>query len=506
MKLIEFIRKSKAVMPVVLLALCINACTVEGGPLEDGNMNETEDGASGEQPAGDGVSVTFDFKTEPDGDNPFFVVPGNDLVLEYSGENIRTLETGDLPEGWSAVVDSVAHKITVSVSADAERNIKITFKAKGDGNSEAVKEVGFYNLSSFDDPNGTFVLNEGNMTTENGSLTYITPEGYVVDDAYKTVNGTELGNVAQDMDFCNGKIYIISQNGNKNAVGSEFENDGMLVVMNAKTLKKEVSFTNDELSILSWPSHIAALDDKHVYIRDNKGVYRLDMSTKTLTFIEESDGAPKSQFVKLNGKVYTYKSGLMSKILEISAENDAVNSISLPFLVTYDINEVKGIKASDDGKIWIMSFGFGKSAIGKFNPATKEIRQHLIGVKVSVGSSGVAFAARGNDIYYADDMAIYHLAFDDENEDEKTDDEEPVSAEEWMIEVSGLDKNAGLMYNGLGVHPVTGRVYMNTIKSFAQFTQNHIWGFDFANSKETPAVKFENYTNFPVGFFFNTNN
>ena len=44
------------------------------------------------------------------------------------------------------------------------------------------------------------------MTTENGSLTWISPEGYVIDDAYKAVNGTELGNVAQDMAFCDGKI------------------------------------------------------------------------------------------------------------------------------------------------------------------------------------------------------------------------------------------------------------------------------------------------------------
>ena len=36
------------------------------------------------------------------------------------------------------------------------------------------------------------------MTTENGSLIYITPEGYVVDTAYRRVNGTDLGNVAQD--------------------------------------------------------------------------------------------------------------------------------------------------------------------------------------------------------------------------------------------------------------------------------------------------------------------
>ena len=191
----------------------------------------------------------------------------------------------------------------------------------------------------------------------------------------------------------------------------------------------------------------------------------------------------------------------MSKILEISTESDVVNSISLPFRVTYDINEVLGIQKSDDGKIWIMTFGFGKPAIGKFDPTTKEIKQHLLGVKVSTGSSGVAFAAHGSDIYYADNMTIYHLAFDEE--EDKTDEEgKPVSAEEWMVDVSALDKNAGLQYNGLGVHPVTGRVYINTLKSFANYGQNQIWGFDFSASTEAPAVKYENYTNFPAGFFF----
>ena len=187
----------------------------------------------------------------------------------------------------------------------------------------------------------------------------------------------------------------------------------MLVVMDAKTLKKTAAFTREELSELNWPSHVAVLDEQHIYIRDNAGVYRLDSTTGTLTFVEGSDGAPKSQFVTMNGKVYTYKSGL-----EISTESDAVNSISLPWSVTYDINEVLGIQKSDDGKIWIMTFGFGKPAIGKFDPTTKEIKQHLLGVKVSTGSSGVAFAARGNDIYYADNMTIYHLAFDDDKEDD----------------------------------------------------------------------------------------
>lgn len=70
-----------------------------------------------------------------------------------------------------------------------------------------------------------------------------------------------------------------------------------------------------------------------------------------------------------------------------------------------------------------------------------------------------------------------------------------------MVDVSALDKNAGLQYNGLGVHPVTGRVYINTLKSFANYGQNQIWGFDFGTSTEAPAVKYENYTSFPAGFF-----
>lgn len=74
-------------------------------------------------------------------------------------------------------------------------------KAVGEDGKEVRKEIDFYCLNSFTDSKGVFVLNEGNMTTENGSLTYITPEGYVIGDAYKKVNGTELGNVAQDMAF-----------------------------------------------------------------------------------------------------------------------------------------------------------------------------------------------------------------------------------------------------------------------------------------------------------------
>lgn len=260
-----------------------------------------------------------------------------------------------------------------------------------------------------------------------------------------------------------------------------------------------MAFSRSDLSTLDWPTHIAALDAEHVYIRDNKGVYRLNTNTKELTFVSGTDNAPKSRFVTMNGKVYTYKAGTLNGIIEISPENDNATKINFPYRVEISINEVLGIQAAENGDIWVMSFGFEKSAMNKFNVESKKIIQRQINVKPSVGSSGVAFASYDNNIYYADGTTIYRLKFD---EDESLNAASGLDAEETLTDLSAIDNNAGLLYNGLGVHPVTGNVYINTIKSFAQYTQNTIWSFDFNNSAENPAAKYENYTNFPAGFFF----
>lgn len=185
-------------------------------------------------------SLKFELSTGSDAgtESPVFVVPGKTVEMTYAAENATSISVEALSEGWSAEVREADSRIVLSATDDAATKATLTVTATGSGTQKISQDVELYCLNAFDDPNGTFVLNEGNMTTENGSLTWISPEGYVIDDAYKTVNGTELGNVAQDMAFCDGMIYVISQNGEGNAVGATFENDGMLVVMDAKTLKK----------------------------------------------------------------------------------------------------------------------------------------------------------------------------------------------------------------------------------------------------------------------------
>lgn len=482
MKSVTFFRmKSICAVMLVALAVLVGSCSKENG----GTV---------------GLPGSFKWITEINSEQPVFVAVDTPLKLEYATENVKSVTVGELPQGWTATVDEAAGSVTLTATAQAEQKVNVQVKVLGADDKEVVESVALYCLNSFDNPKGTFVLNEGNMTTENGSLTYITPEGYVIADAYKAVNGTELGNVAQDMAFCNGKIYVIAQNGDLNAVGTKFENDGMLVVMDAKTLKKEAALSKTELADLDWPTHIAVLDDQHIYIRDNAMVRRLDLTTKTLHPVSGTDNAPKSQFLVIGGKVYTYKGGALPGLVEISAESDAAKSINFPYKkgeIQYQISQVLGTRAAEDGEVWVMGWSVGVGSanafIGKFNPTTKKMTQKLIGVKPFVGASGVTFANKGNKLYYADGTTIYCLNFDAAEGEE---------AESVVTDLNNIDVNAGMLYNGISAHPVTGLIYINTIKGFAQFTQNQIWAFDFDANAEEPVAKYENYTHFPAGFFF----
>lgn len=457
------------------------------------------------------LSPEFELVTGIDAETPVFIIPGQTFELKYSASNVSSVSAGTLPDGWTVTVDENECSIDIMATENAQTQATLTLTATGD-EAETAVSVDLYCLNAFDNPNGAFVLNEGNMTTENGSLIYISPEGYVFDDAYKTVNGTELGNVTQDMAFHDGKIYVISQNGDENAVGTKFENDGMLVVMDAKTLKKEVSFSKEQLSALDWPTHIAVLDEQHIYIRDKVAIYRLDISDKgnpALTKIKDSEGAPQSPFAVLNGKVYSYKASTIRTYLwEISPEKDQITKIGLPYVPKYDLSNVYGIRTSDDNKLWIFTFGLGDLAIGKVDPAYPDgIDQRRVGkTKLEdVGASGVAFTTHGDDFYYADGTTIYHLDFS--KIQEEPDDEGGTiivvkPAAEWFADIAGFgDDDAVQLYNGLAVHPVTGNLYVNTIKGFGTFyTTNHIWVVDSASGK--PLQQYEDYTNFPAGTFF----
>lgn len=473
--------------------LCLSGCSDDNDSI----------GGGGGAPADE---LVFEWNIDAETEDPVLLLSDETYVLSYRAEGVESISLVDVPAGWQVTVDEEAGSVTVAAPSspvEADKNYTLQLAVAGTDNQHITAEGIHFCHVTFDEPGGTFVLNEGNMTTENGSLVYITPEGYVVDDAYKRVNDTELGNVAQDMCFHDGKIYIISQNGDTNAVGSSFDNDGMLVVADAVTLKKLRSFTNEELSQLDWPTHIAVIDEQHVYIRDNAGVWHLNMDDQSLSFVEGTENAPKARFATVNNEVYFPLSGsYMAYVKKIAPSTGQVSSVGADaiFSAPTMINYILGIAPADDGNLWIIGTSAsspdreGMITLNKLDLATSELAQNQLSEQPD-DAYNCCFAAYGNTVYYADGTIIYRAEFDAEKDG---------IVDEPLVDLADLDDNVGLLYNGLGVHPVTGHVYVNTLKGFGNFfTTNSIWEFDFAASMNTPVHKFDNYTHFPAGVFFN---
>lgn len=324
---------------------------------------------------------------------------------------------------------------------------------------------------------GIFVLNEGNMTSENGSLIFISPEGVVTDNAYATVNEVELGSVSQDLFIIDGKMYIVSQNGGRSD-GSE----GKLVIADAETLKREVSY-NDELSTLSWPTHIAVIGDE-AFIRDNNGVHVFNTATKELSLVGGTKGALKNRMAVTNGKVFV-PANKSVYVLE-AGKTQAADTI------TFDAR-VSGVIKASDGNLWVSTTGSPQKIMKVSSRDYSVIQTNEMPAEAKLGAGAGAtpgISAKGDTIYFSNaSTKIYRHIFG-KNETE------------FMVDVKSHIADAGIVYNNLGVHPVTGEVYFNTIKNYGEFKKNDISVFNFEGSEPQLVADYKDYTHFPAGIFF----
>lgn len=367
------------------------------------------------------------------------------------------------------------------VSNELGQHIIAVTASAGDKKTSSQTNVTVYGKYKF----GTFVLNEGNMTSENGSLVFISATGKVTDSAYFKANGTDLGNVAQDLFIHNNKVYIISQNGKKNAMGQPVTNDGLLVVANAETLKKEAAY-DEELASLSWPTHVAVLNAENVIIRDNDGLYRFNTVTKALTFIKGSRSASKLTMAVSNNKVFAAAG---SKVYVVEANKDTLS-------YGWDLKaNVSGVVKASDGNIWVSTTG-SPSKISKINYRDYSLikSNDITTGSVSAGWGATpGITAKGDTLYFSGaGTKMYRHIFS-------------IGATEFMADAKTMIENANIVYNNIAVHPLTGEVYMNTIKGYGtDYLINNCAAYNFSG-RAAVSANYKNYTHFPAGIFFTYN-
>lgn len=326
--------------------------------------------------------------------------------------------------------------------------------------------------------NGVFILNEGSVWggDKGGHLLFISPKGEMTDTVFrKENNGAWLGNCPQDLFITNNKMYIVAQNG-----GNE---GGFLTILNAETMKKEAAFGDDLKGVIDWPTHVAVLNEDDIYLRDNGGIRVFHPSTKEATFIKGSNGARKNTMAVVEGKLFAAQK---KSLLVIEAGKDTIS-----YKVDFDSN-VSGVVKTSDNNLWISTSG----KISKVNAkdysimATNELPADAAKKLTASFAATPSITAKGDTLYMsALSTKIYRHIFSKNQTD-------------LMVDAKDLVENANIVYNTVAVHPVTGEVYMNTIKGYGESEINQITVFDFSGNEPVVKAAYHNYTKFPAGIFF----
>lgn len=403
-----------------------------------------------------------------------------DLHIDASSgaTNLHQLEKADFTAVGSTVKDGkdvtwyvngkqVATGLNYAFSSNLPGEFEIMVKANG---QEFKKKYGV--RPRFD--KGVFLLNEGSLKTETGSLTYLNAKHKViVDNAFYRVNGKKLGNICQDMAFANNKIYIISQNGKVNG------GEGMLVIAEANSLKFLSEYTDEKLVALN-PSHIAVVGDK-IYLRTDKGIY-VGGEQGGFKLIPETLQASKLNMKTVGDLVFALTQD--NKVLMIQGDR-VVASLALA------AGKVSGLALSNNGSLF-MSYT-NPNRIAKLSQDPKEFKileeqnEETANLAQKETSSSRIFAY-GNMLYIPNDRVIYVHDFSSKQTSKWSD----VNSEEYSTALNQY-------YNSLGLDD-KGNVYYAALEGWgAQYKNNLTLIMDA--TKKTTILEKMGVNAFPAGFY-----
>ncbi|MCD7963064.1 MAG: hypothetical protein LUF90_05855 [Rikenellaceae bacterium] len=399
---------------------------------------------------------------------------------------------------WSILAVFIAVFTLASCSKDADDYTSEEGKYSLSEASQFTIENTYLNNSS---STGVLVLQEGNMTTEDGFLNYLdnsNPATY-----YTIVGGSRLGSVAQDLYIHDGEIYIICQN---IAGGDPPAEPGRLFVLNADDFTTAGIYGNDFSTSISNPTHIAVYDENTIYIRasgsdfvggsSNYGVYKYNPYSGQVTALngngEQANPTRATPMTISNGylfvchsdgvRVYNASTGIFNTLIEYgSGTYSLVKSTDGNFVYIYR-----------NGTIYEISTVNGILDI----PASTDPRGTL-SATISSWSNSAQISYYENYLFYANaGGAVY--SFDISTGQNKSLGSITTGASTAII--------GSVMYNGVAVDPGTGYLYGATTTYGNTYTDvNALNVFDVKNGAFTRTATIAGDERFTAGVFFPQN-
>ncbi|MCU0361381.1 MAG: hypothetical protein MUF75_11830 [Bacteroidia bacterium] len=288
-----------------------------------------------------------------------------------------------------------------------------------------------------------FVVNEGNFTSGNSSISlFNSANGEVQEDYYKMQNSAPLGDVAQSMALINEKYYVVVNNSGK-------------VVVCDKTFKMLANITG-----LSSPRYILQVSANKAYVSDYKSgsVSVINLSNHSVSNKISLPGWSEEMLL-LHNKVY-------------------VCNISREYLYVIDPNQDKvedsiwvgknasGLQVDKNLMLWVLSSGnFSNSpaTLSLINKGNLRVEKTFV-FPADRQPFKLAMNGRRDSLYFID-KGVFVM---------------PIGAA--SLPNQALIKSEQSNFYGIGVHPLSSEIYVSDALDYVQ--RSHITVYSAAGNKK----------------------
>ncbi|MDR1347444.1 MAG: DUF5074 domain-containing protein [Prevotellaceae bacterium] len=413
----------------------------------------------------------------------FEVIQGKTLTL------VGVVNATDIPAGtvYTWTVDGVVQSSSDTVlnfSNPLPDEYTVTFSATGEyGTSiatEKIKVRGKY-------ANGVFILNEGSISTEVGSLNHIDEDGDITASVGMEINGSDFGITSQHMFIGNGKVYIVSK-------ATDAAHLRRVVVLDLETMHELADYTEDLNAANLGPcDNIAALSNE-IFLAAQDGIYSFNTATKAVTKIKNGTVSMMRMHAS-KGKLFAVNNNYV-KVFE---QGKDTISAQIQFGAA-----IRSIAHSGDGNIYV-AFA---NEIQKLNAndysimATSTLSTGTVASGAGWMSANQTISAKGDTIYFysstTSPINIYMHIFSQNK--------------------TSLIANVApflpytINYGGVAISPKTGNVYVSTIGSYGAYMSENaitVIKFEKGAAPGANAIKhvedYIGYTRFAAGIYLPEN-
>jgi len=237
---------------------------------------------------------------------------------------------------------------------------------------------------------GVFIVNEGNFTTGNASLTWYLPEKDTVSrDVFYIANKVPLGDVANFMTTYNDKGFIV------------VNNSGIVYVIDLYT----GAFLG-KISGLTSPREILILNKNSAWVSDlfNKYISVVDLNTYRITRTIDLHGRTSESMVQIGNKVFINN---WSKLNQTPLNNmvmvlDAATGTIIDSITV--TREPNSMVTDANNKLWVLCSGgydnTGFPALYQINPNSDTIEKMLTFSDKTTNPFSLGINGAGNTLWF----------------------------------------------------------------------------------------------------------